>query len=136
MDQDEGPGFGFIAGGVGIAGLLSMVRTMADRGDVRPPVLVYANGDRDAVAFRDELERPQGRMNLIVVHVLERPPAGWDGEAGYVTAELLARHLPPGHHRFQDFVCGPAPMMDAVEPALMEVGVPDERIHTGRFDIV
>jgi ferredoxin-NADP reductase len=40
MDQDQGPGFGFIAGGVGIAGLLSMVRTMADRGDVRPAVLL------------------------------------------------------------------------------------------------
>jgi len=47
MDQDEGPGFGFIAGGVGIAGLISMVRTMADRQDVRPAVLFYANGDWD-----------------------------------------------------------------------------------------
>jgi predicted ferric reductase len=136
MDQDEGPGFVFIAGGVGIAGLLSMVRTMADRGDVRPAVLVYANSDSDGVAFHDELERLKARMNLTVVHVLERPPAGWDGEAGYVTAELLARHLPPGHHRFQYFVCGPAPMMDAVEHALVELGVPDERIHTERFDMV
>jgi predicted ferric reductase len=136
MDQDEGPGFGFIAGGVGIAGLLSMVRTMADRGDVRPAVLVYANGDWDGVAFRDELERLEARMNLTVVHVLERPPAGWDGEAGYVTADLLARHLPPGHHRFQYFVCGPAPMMDAVEHGLVALGVPDERIHTERFDMV
>jgi predicted ferric reductase len=36
IDQDEGPGFGFVAGGVGIAGLISMLRTMADREDVRP----------------------------------------------------------------------------------------------------
>ena len=75
IDQDEGPGFGFIAGGVGVTGLLSMLRTMADRGDVRPAVLVYANGDWDAVAFREELERLERRMNLTVVHVLERPPA-------------------------------------------------------------
>ena len=136
MDQDEGPGFCFIAGGVGIAGLLSMLRTMADRGDVRPAVLVYANGDWDGVAFREELERLEARMNLRVVHVLERPPADWDRETGWVTAELLARHLPPGHHRFQYFVCGPGPMMDAVEHALVELAVPDDRIHTERFDMV
>jgi predicted ferric reductase len=136
MDQDEGPGFGFVAGGVGISGLISMLRTMADRGDVRPAVLVYANGDWGGVAFRDELERLEARMNLTVVHVLERPPAEWDGERGFVTAELLARHLPRGYDRFQYFVCGPAPMMDAVEHALVGLGVPDERVHTERFDMV
>jgi predicted ferric reductase len=136
MDQDEGPGFGFIAGGVGIAGLLSMVRTMADREDVRPAVLIYANGDWEGVAFRDELERLEARMNLNVVHVLERPPENWAGETGYVTAELLSRHLPRGYRRFQFFICGPSPMMDAAETALVELGVPAERVHTERFDMV
>jgi predicted ferric reductase len=136
LDQDEGPGFGFIAGGVGISGLISMLRTMADRGDVRPAVLVYANGDWDAVAFRDELERLEQRMSLTLVHVLERPPADWTGETGYVTAELLSRHLPDGYRRFNFFICGPDPMMDAAETALLELGVPGERVHTERFDMV
>jgi predicted ferric reductase len=136
MDRDEGPGFGFIAAGVGITGLLSMLRTMADRGDIRPAVLVYANGDWDGVAFREELERLQSRINLTVVHVLTRPPTGWAGETGFVRKDLLARHLPPGYQRFQFFICGPAPMMDAAERALAELGVPDPRIHTERFDMV
>ena len=136
MDQDEGPGFGFIAGGVGVTGLLSMLRTMADRGDVRPAVLVYANGDWEGVAFREELERLETRMNLTVVHVLQRPPANWAGESGYVTAELLSRHLPNEYRRFQFFICGPGPMMDAVETALFHLGVPAERVHTERFDMV
>ena len=66
MDQDEGPGFVFLAGGVGIAGLISMLRTMADRDDIRPAVLIYANRDWDGVAFRDEIERLEARMNLTV----------------------------------------------------------------------
>ena len=136
MDQDEGPGFGFVAGGVGIAGLISMLRTMADREDVRPAILFYANSDWDGVAFRDELERLQERMDLTVVHVLERPPEDWDGEAGFVTAEILSRHLPSGYRRFQYFICGPGPMMDAVESALIELDVPGERVHTERFDMV
>jgi predicted ferric reductase len=136
IDQDEGPGFGLIAGGVGIAGLISMLRTMADRRDVRPVLLVYANRDWDGVAFRDELERLKDRLTLTVVHVLERPPEDWSGETGYVTAEVLARHLPPGHRRFQFFICGPDPMMDAAEAALIALGVPPERVHTERFDMV
>jgi predicted ferric reductase len=136
MDQDEGPGFGFIAGGVGITGLVSMLRTMVDRDDVRPAVLVYANRDWDGVAFRDELERLERRPNITVVHVLERPPADWTGERGYVSAELLARHLPRNYRRFQFFICGPGPMMDAAETALVELGVPAERVHTERFDMV
>jgi predicted ferric reductase len=136
IDQDEGPGFGLIAGGVGIAGLISMLRTMADRQDVRPALLVYANRDWDGVAFRDELERLKDRLTLTVVHVLERPPEDWAGETGYVTAEVLTRHLPPGYRRFQFFICGPDPMMDAAEAALIGLGVPPERVHTERFDMV
>ena len=136
MDQDEGPGFAFIAGGVGVAGLISMLRTMADRGDVRPAVLVYANGEWEGVSFREELERLESSMNLTVVHVLQRPPTNWAGESGFVTAELLSRVLPKGYRRFQFFICGPEPMMDAVETALFELGVPAERVHTERFDMV
>ena len=136
MDQDEGPGFGFVAGGVGIAGLISMLRTMADRRDVRPALLFYANGDWEGVAFREDLEALKDKLDLTVVHVLERPPEGWSGETGYVTAGVLSRHLPAGYRRFQFFICGPDPMMDAAEAALVRLGVPPERVHTERFDMV
>ena len=135
IDQSEGPGFGLIAGGVGIAGPLSMLRTMADREDVRPVVLVYANRDRDGVAFREVIDELTGRMNLTVVHVLEHAPEGWQGESGFVTSEVLSRHLPRNFRRFQFFICGPGPMMDAAERALLDLGVPGERVHTERFDM-
>jgi len=136
IDQDEGPGFCFIGGGVGITGLLSMLRTMADRKDVRPAILIYANRDEEGVAFGDELERLARQMNLTVVHVLERPPASWPGEAGFIDREILSRHLPQGYRRFQFFICGPDPMMDAAERALFDLGVPGARVHTERFGMV
>jgi predicted ferric reductase len=136
MDQDEGPGFGLIAGGVGIAGLISMLRTMADRGDVRPVLLFYANREWDGVAFREELETLKEKLTLTLVHVLEQPPEDWAGETGFVRGDVLERHLPPGYRRFQFFICGPDPMMDAAEAALVELGVPPERVHTERFDMV
>ena len=54
----------------------------------------------------------------------------------FVTVEILSRHLPSGYRRFQYFICGPGPMMDAVESALIELDVPGERVHTERFDMV
>ncbi|HEU6443785.1 MAG TPA: ferric reductase-like transmembrane domain-containing protein [Gaiellaceae bacterium] len=136
IDRFEGPGFAFIAGGVGITPIISMLRTMADREDLRPTVLIYANGEWDAVTFREELADLAQTPNLRVVHVLERPPDGWTGEVGYVTAELLQRHLPPQYRRFQFFVCGPVPMIAAVERALHAIEVPGERVHSERFDLV
>ena len=136
IDRFEGPGFAFVAGGVGITPIISMLRTMADRGDLRPSILVYANGDWDAVTFREELEELAGTLNLRVVHALERPPGGWAGEVGYVTPELLQRHLPIHYRRFQFFVCGPVPMIAAVETALQAIDVPEERVHSERFDLV
>lgn len=135
IDQDEGPGFAFIAGGVGISGLISMLRTLADRGDVRPVLLFYGNRNWDEVAFRDELDRLRDRLDLTLVHVLEQPPAEWRGETGYLTAAILARHLPRSYERFQYFICGPDPMMDAAEAALAELHVPAERVHTERFNM-
>jgi NAD(P)H-flavin reductase len=98
-------------------------------------LLVYGNGEWDDVTFRDDLERLKERLDLTLVHVLERPPSGWQGETGYVTADVLTRYLPDGYTRWQYFICGPDAMMDAAEAALVELGVPAERVHTERFDM-
>ncbi len=136
IDQYEGAGFCLIAGGVGIAPALSMLETLADRDDVRPVVLFAGNRSWDSVIVRDRVDALTSRLNLTVVHVLEEAPPEWTGETGYLDADILARHLPPGFRRFQFFACGPAPMLAAVESALVGLGAPPDRIHTERFDWV
>jgi predicted ferric reductase len=128
----------FIAGGIGITPMISMLRTLADRGDRRPLRLIYASNTWEGVTFRDEIEALQKRLNLRVVHVLRDPPQGWQGEQGFVSRELLARHLPPERKRnaYEVFVCGPKQMMDSVEQALVELGVHVGDFHSERFDLV
>jgi predicted ferric reductase len=133
LARHDGPGFVLIAGGVGITPLISMIRSLAARGDARPVTLVYGNKDWEGVTFREELEKAP---NLRLVHVIESPPADWTGERGFITADLLRRRLPEGYARFRFFVCGPIPMMDAMERELVSLGVPDEHIVTERFDMV
>lgn len=135
-ERNEAAGFTFVVGGIGITPVLSMLRTLAGRGDRRPMLLVYANSTLEDIAFRDELERLQDELDLTVVHVLDDPPDDWDGETGYVTAELLDRHLPEHPERREHFLCGPAVMMDAVTDGLLEHDVPLERIHSERFDFI
>ena len=129
-------GFVMIAGGVGISPILSMLRTLADRGDRRPVTLVYACSRWDRVAFRGELEALGARLALEVVYVLEAGHPGWSGPIGYVTRELLAPLLAPDPAARQVFLCGPDAMMEAVERMLLDSGVPAARIELERFDLV
>ncbi|MBD3163202.1 MAG: oxidoreductase, partial [Candidatus Latescibacteria bacterium] len=46
----------FVAGGIGITPLMSMLRHMRDRGDPRKVLLLYGSPDEESIVFRDELE--------------------------------------------------------------------------------
>lgn len=133
IDRYPAVGYVFLAGGVGITPFMSFLRTMADRGDPRPILLVYADKGWEEVAYRDELEAMRGRLDLETVYVLENPPEDWEGESGFVDAELLDRHLPEEAFERQFFICGPEPMMDAVHTALMERGVSEAQVQMERF---
>ena len=113
-----------------------MLLPMAEREDVRPVILFYGANTVDDLTFRDELEGLVQRMNLKIVIVLSKPPEDWVGETGYITGDVLHRNVPKQYKRFQYFICGPAPLMDAMEKALPELGVPADKIHTERFDMV
>jgi len=130
------PGFVFIAGGVGVTPVMSMLRTMADRGDQRPAVLLFGSNTWEAITFREELESLQARLNLKVVHVLAKPPQDWTGERGFINLEILQRCLPKPALRYEHFICGPDPMMDAVEKGLRQLGVDYGDFHSERFNLV
>jgi predicted ferric reductase len=144
IDRHEGPGFVFIGAGVGVTPLMSMLRTLADREDVRPCYLFLGNRNKESITFREEIEALRCRLNLEVIHVLSRPEEGWEGEKGHIDAAVLSRgltgeehrRLPERHRRLIYFICGPDEMMDAAEGALAHLGVPAERVHSERFGMV
>jgi len=77
--------FVLIAGGIGIAPMMSMLRTAAERGDTRPLLLIYAVDTWEGATFREEIEELTHHLKLKVVYVLQDPPENWQGESGYVT---------------------------------------------------
>jgi predicted ferric reductase len=136
IDVDPAPGYVFLAGGVGISPFMSMLRTMADRGDKRPVLLFYGDKSWEVMAFREDIEALRERMDLEVVYALEEPHEGWEGETGFIDAAMLRRHLPDEGIERLYFVCGPEPMLVAAEAALGEIGVSLDQIRSERFDLV
>jgi predicted ferric reductase len=133
VDEYRAPGYVFIAGGIGSAPFMSMLRTLADRGDQRPLYFFYGNYNWEQVPFREELADLEQRLNLKVIHVLEKPAPDWEGESGYITADILERHLQDDRHEFLYLVCGPLPMFPPIKKALHTIEIPNHRIHQERY---
>lgn len=134
-DRVPAQGFMLIAGGVGITPMRSILLTMRDREDVRPVTLIYAANSPERMIYVDELKALERAINLKCVFVYEAPPPGWQGERGFVTVDVLRRHLPKQAQRYEYFVCGPTPMLNLVEHSLLQLGIPAGRICSERFQM-
>ena len=136
IDQYDAPGYGFIAGGIGIAPVISMLRTLAARGDQRPLTLIYANYSSDSIIYKQELDQLSQALNLKLVHVLTEAPTDWQCEIGMVNQDLLRRYLSPVQPQWHYFVCGPVPMMKVVERSLHKQGIGYSHIHSEIFNLI
>lgn len=126
----------FIAGGVGITPLMSMLRAMRDRLEPRRVLLVYASRSVADVLFADELEGIQAgeRPRLRVVHVLDQAPPSWDGETGRIDADRLLR-LSGGLDGKAFYLCCPPRMMTDLVRGLRRLGVSPRHIHADYFSL-
>lgn len=123
------PGIALVAGGVGIAPMLSIARQLRKTGDPRETKLIYGNRIEEQIIYRDEL------ADLDVSYVLSEPPEDWTGEVGLIDPKLLDRVFSSDQCANWLFVlCGPSAMMDSVETHLIDKGTPSTRILSERFD--
>jgi ferredoxin-NADP reductase len=123
----------FIAGGVGITPIMSMLRCLRDTADGREVVLLYGNNAEQDIIFREEIEKLSD--NFKVVHVLNKAGEQWQGERGYVTKELIEKYAGDILKQAHVYLCGPPVMMDKVLSALRSLNVEGKRIHYERFTI-
>jgi ferredoxin-NADP reductase len=132
--QDGGPAF-LVGGGSGVVPLMSMLRHRAASGSSVPVRLLYSAKTEASLIYRRELDELAGRGNgLEVVYTLTREePAGWAGRTGRVDQEMLRELAWPAAEGALAFLCGPTGFVEAVSSALVELGLPPQRVKTERF---
>ena len=124
----------FVGGGAGLAPILSLLRSMAERGITRKATFFYGARTRQDLCFEPELRALEDRLaDFRYVPALSEPgaDAAWDGETGLIT-DVVRRHASDltGAHAY---VCGPPPMVEAALPLLARLGVEEKRIYYDKF---
>ena len=126
----------FLAGGIGITPFRSMVVDATSRGLQHHLFLFYSNRKPEDAAFIDELrelEKENPRFKLIATFTEhEAVQQGNAVEHGYITAEMLAKHV--GDLAAPIFyVAGPPAMVSAMEGVLKSAGVDQRNVHAEKF---
>lgn len=118
-----------LAGGIGVTPFRRMIDELK-RSPGRPAYLFYGNRYEEEIALRDEIEAAE---NVEVIHVLSGVETHERFRTGHIGAALLRERLGEDLSRFEFFVCGPPPMIRALEADLLAAGVPGRQIHHELF---
>ncbi|MDK2980542.1 MAG: hypothetical protein PWQ55_889 [Chloroflexota bacterium] len=128
-------GLVMLAGGIGIAPVMSILHTLADEEDKRPLFLFYGNRSENEIAFKDEIDRLAQQLNLNVTHVLEKPAEKMKSETGFISSELMDRILPQNRDELYYFICGPLPMIHAMEANLHKLHIPNHQVTSEKYEM-
>jgi NAD(P)H-flavin reductase/ferredoxin len=131
LRDDDNP-IVMIAGGTGLAPMVSMLRSIAGSDRPRRPVaLCFGVSGPDDLYYVDELEALRKSLpNLQVRMAMAAPDQAWTGRRGFVTSLVTSDDL---REWTQVYLCGPPAMIAAARKLLGEHGVPDGSIFAEEF---
>ncbi|MCC7021432.1 MAG: hypothetical protein IT338_01310, partial [Thermomicrobiales bacterium] len=132
-EEDGGPLL-LVAGGSGIAPLMSILRARRAWGGAVPATLLYSSRSWEEVIYRDELARMAEEPAVRVVHTLTRShPEGWEGYTRRIDRAMLEAVAGPPAEGGLAYVCGPTALVEGVANTLVAIGYPPQRVKTERF---
>ena len=129
--EDMMEGFVLLAGGIGVAPVMSIMNTLADTNDKRPVYVFYGDYNEDTALYQDEFAAAAEKINLKYFTVLEKPLHEGYPYPGYITSDLMTSVLPENYKDLFYFVCGPAPMLRAMERNFVKLGIASNHVHFG-----
>ncbi len=124
----------FVGGGAGLAPILALLRSMAERGIHRKATFFYGARRRADLCFEAELHRlEQVLPGFRYVPALSEPTAecAWAGEVGLIT-DVVKRTM-TDLSGWDAYVCGPPPMVEAAMATLTGLGVAEGRVYYDKF---
>lgn len=140
FDAAQARTYAGFAGGSGITPVLSLLKSALTVEPNSRFILFYGNRATNSVMFLEEIAALKDRFmgRLQVYHFLEDEEGDFDIFNGRLDtkkiADVLGSLVDPSDIDAA-FICGPGPMMDAVETGLKDAGVPQTRILIERFTV-
>ncbi|MBI2549965.1 FAD-dependent oxidoreductase [Candidatus Woesearchaeota archaeon] len=128
LKQPVLPGTVFIAGGTGIAPLMSMLRSLYSEGYDHQLQLFYSVGEPKLFLFKEELLSYEKNSNLQLVVSTSNHNESWQWEKGRVT-ETFPKHAAEISKDAQFYICGPPIMVTDTVKMLEQLGFKKENIH-------
>ncbi len=119
----------FIAGGIGLAPLRSVINYVFDKRDDYGKVdILYGSRSKGDLVGLDEIENVwMKKENTDVYLTIDKEEEGWDGHVGFVPSYLKEIGFPKDK---TVLVCGPPIMIKFVLSALSEMGFSKEQVYT------
>ena len=112
----------FIAGGAGVTPFIAIFRHLKVQGKLGRNKLIFANKTAADIILEREFKALLGECFINILSDENRASYAH----GYITASFLAPHLNGKNQKF--YICGPQPMMDAVEEQLASLGVAGDAV--------
>jgi len=129
MDQLKKKDLLFVAGGIGLAPLRSVINYCLDRGvSYGRKIILYGSRSPDDIAFKDDFTVWERREDVTCLLTVDETAPGWEGPVGVVTSLLDKIDLDV--NMSCALVCGPSLMIRYTLAALNTMGFADEAIIT------
>lgn len=123
-----------IAGGSGITAFRSIALDMADTHRPSKFTILYGSRNQDDIIFADELSKiaEESGGAIEVYNILSEPKAGWTGETGFISADIIKK-LVPDWDEVSYYISGPQGMYDFVGKELADMGVKSKYIRMEEY---
>lgn len=133
LPEDKKKKLVFVAGGIGVTPFRSMVKYLIDKNEKRDMVLFYCASDPREFVYKD-IFASGAEIGLKTVYVVtgKENIAGWSGEAGRITPEMLEKYVPDYRER-KFYISGPNAMVEGYKKLLHTLSVGRENIVTDYF---
>jgi len=112
----------FIAGGAGVTPFIAIFKQLEKEGKTGNNKLIFANKTKGDIILEDKFRHLLGNNFINVLS--EENMAGF--EHGFISAELIKKHIDSSTQYY--YLCGPEPMMQAVETQLSDLGIANDFI--------
>jgi ferredoxin-NADP reductase len=118
----------FVAGGIGITPIHSMVDHLRRTEQKRDVTLLYGVNTVSDAIFADVFENYDMKTTLLV----SKPDKGWQGASGNVNADAIIENLPK-EKPYLIYLSGPEPMVETLDKDLRYKGISNKNIKTDFF---